>query len=276
MAYCSVDDVYRISGITSSEVSRDDVKEHILDAEAEVDRVTNTTFWSLEDSGTATAGGSTTITDSTAKFGTDRELVGSYVWIYGGTGINQLVKISSHTNTVITVDTAWTTNPSTDSTYRIIHTSQDPRISASLSGNDTDTLFLRQYPTRRINSVTIDSTSVTTSTLIREDEMGKIILTSSSEKTTWVSKKANLNVIDYWYGVYELPREILKLTAMKAALTVLAEQTGGTFNVPSTYSLPEGSVTIGQAYVNIREAINSIQKQHDKLEQRVRKYPYFA
>jgi len=69
-------------------------------------------------SGTATAGGATTLTDSTATWGTT-QYVDKWVEITGGTGIGQTRKIASHTGTALTVS-AWTTNPDTTSTYRII------------------------------------------------------------------------------------------------------------------------------------------------------------
>jgi len=203
------------------------MKEIILDAEAEVDRITNTTYWAVEHSGTATAGGNTTLTDSGASFGTSDELVGDYVWIYGGTGSGQLGKISAHTGTQLTVDTAWDTNPDTDSTYRVIHSAHDPRREDSLDGNDTTVLFLPKYPLRSLNTVTINSTSVTTSYIYQTDDTGKLELGSSAEVSRWTSKRALLNVLDYWYGVYTIPREIKTLTAVIAAIEALNIKWGG-------------------------------------------------
>ena len=124
--YCTTADAYRVAGITSDDVTEANVVEFIKDAEGDIDRLCNTTFWDLEALGTATSSTGDTLTDSAASFTVDA-LIGDYVWIYGGTGQNQIRRISDNTTTAVTVDEDWDTNPDTDSTYRIIHTGTDPR-----------------------------------------------------------------------------------------------------------------------------------------------------
>jgi len=68
-------------------------------------------------SGTATAGAASTLTDSGAAFGT---LTNYHVRITGGTGSGQWRRISSNTATVLTITPNWETNPSTDSTYQVV------------------------------------------------------------------------------------------------------------------------------------------------------------
>ena len=70
------------------------------------------------DSGTASAGGNDTLTDSTKSWD-DTEWEDWYVRITGGTGAGQIRQITSNTATVLTVTAVWDTNPSTDSTYEI-------------------------------------------------------------------------------------------------------------------------------------------------------------
>lgn len=68
--------------------------------------------------GTATSSGSTTLTDSGATFPTDCKH--ATVSIVNGTGKGQIRYITTRNSaTQITVDTAWTTNPDTTSTYQI-------------------------------------------------------------------------------------------------------------------------------------------------------------
>lgn len=68
--------------------------------------------------GTATAGTSTTITDSTAIFDTtDDGLAG--VWVYLDNEDPEYRQITSNTATVLTVDSAFTTTPIADDTYYI-------------------------------------------------------------------------------------------------------------------------------------------------------------
>lgn len=106
MAYTTATDVLRLSGITTNEVSEANIKEFIKDAEIEVDKYTYTTYWSVEDSGTATAGANSALTDSGKSWTVNDYDDGQYfIWIYGGTGINQVEKIESNTATILTIDT---------------------------------------------------------------------------------------------------------------------------------------------------------------------------
>jgi hypothetical protein len=68
--------------------------------------------------GTATAGAASTLTDS-GKTWTVNEFAGLSITITAGTGAGQVRTIASNTATVITVSTAWTTNPDTTSQYAI-------------------------------------------------------------------------------------------------------------------------------------------------------------
>lgn len=70
--------------------------------------------------GTATAGGATTLTNSGAAFGGSNAEAGRVVKITGGTGSGQTRRIASNTGTVLTVDTAWSTNPDNTSTYQVL------------------------------------------------------------------------------------------------------------------------------------------------------------
>lgn len=69
-------------------------------------------------SGTATAGGATTLTNG-AKTWTTNQWSNYQVRITVGTGIGQVRTISSNTGTVLTVSAAWTTNPDATSQYVI-------------------------------------------------------------------------------------------------------------------------------------------------------------
>lgn len=82
--------------------------------------------------GTATAGAASTLTMATGvTYGTNI-LARRFITIVAGTGVGQSRMILSNTNatpSVITVDNAWTTNPSTDSVYLVYgHTGSDVRL----------------------------------------------------------------------------------------------------------------------------------------------------
>jgi hypothetical protein len=68
--------------------------------------------------GTATAGGASTLTNSAKSWATN-QWTNYQIRIVSGTGAGQIRTIASNTATVITTSTAWTTQPSTDSAYSI-------------------------------------------------------------------------------------------------------------------------------------------------------------
>ena len=70
-------------------------------------------------SSTATSGAATTLTDTTQSWSTDLWL-NKIVKITGGTGVDQSRTIASNTATVLTVSSAWATNPDATSTYKIL------------------------------------------------------------------------------------------------------------------------------------------------------------
>jgi len=70
------------------------------------------------ESGTATAGASTTLTNSTKAWLTN-QWTNSQIRITAGTGVGQIRSISSNTGTVITVGSAWAVNPDATSEYSI-------------------------------------------------------------------------------------------------------------------------------------------------------------
>jgi hypothetical protein len=71
------------------------------------------------DSGTATAGGASTLTDS-GKSWTVNGYAGQVVKLTGGTGSGQVRNITSNTATQLTVTEAWATNPDATTTYTIV------------------------------------------------------------------------------------------------------------------------------------------------------------
>jgi hypothetical protein len=75
-------------------------------------------FGEVQATGTATAGGASTLTNS-AKTWTVNQWTNYQVRISAGTGIGQIRTIASNTATVLTTSTAWTTAPDATSVYNI-------------------------------------------------------------------------------------------------------------------------------------------------------------
>ena len=79
-------------------------------------------FWGSIESGTAQAGGSTTITLESGESSTDDFYNGRVIELTGGTGDKQARQITDYDGTtkVATVDSAWAVNPDNTTTYQIL------------------------------------------------------------------------------------------------------------------------------------------------------------
>jgi len=71
--------------------------------------------------------------------------------------------------------------------------------------------------------------------------------------------------IDYSHGYSSVPTSVEELTSVVAGIVVFVRITGGSFDTPSVYTLPEGSVSVGQVYVNVREAVNQLEARKNSL-----------
>jgi len=76
--YCTTDEAFATAGITLSEVSVDNMTTFILSAEKEVDRLTNTTQWAVEDNGTVSSATDSTLVDS-SKTWIAEDYIGEYM-----------------------------------------------------------------------------------------------------------------------------------------------------------------------------------------------------
>jgi hypothetical protein len=90
-----------------------------------IDNANGTTYtpataaqWSASQTGTATSGAASTITDTSKAFVVN-SLAGQWVHIVGGTGSGQARLIVSNTATAMTITPNWTTNPAAGSQYRV-------------------------------------------------------------------------------------------------------------------------------------------------------------
>ena len=278
--YCTTDEVYGTTSLTTTQVTAANVTAFIRAAEIEVDRETFTTYWNVELSETAEAGAGDNELDDTGAF-TDKDYTTYtyYCWIYSGTGSGQVSQILSHTDDTLTLTRDWTTNPDETSLYRIIYTRTPPYYNSGdeipLDGDGLKYMYLDTYPIRLIEQLTIDSTSVTVTNIYQYPDTGKIQLKNTAEKTTFIETTPQLIDIDYWWGVYPMDPVAQRYCVVLASLKTLMAQIGGT-HIPSTYNFPEGAVTIGQAYVNIREAWNSLDRERKELHRQLIKYPFIA
>jgi len=274
--YCTVQEVYNATNLSSTEVSETMVTSAIKSAEVQVDRKTFTTYWAVNNNSQVVVNSTAnTITVAGSPYTTD-ELVGMNVWVYSGTGIEQIRKIESNTTNNITLEEDWTTNPIAGDKFRVCYTATGPYFNGVEDGSGNDHYFVPIYPIKQLDELKVSDTVISSNQIYTYKEIGKLTLNKGAEKVVFSSLYPQEISLKYWYGVYPIPYDIKRYSVVTAALKVLAAQMGGTYDTPSTYSLPEGSVTIGQAYINIRGTFDVLMKEHAQLINDLIKYPSFV
>jgi hypothetical protein len=280
MSYVNVKEVRNIIGVTETDIIPDSVIQQSIEfAEDELDRITFTTFLPKEDSGTVTSADSTSLTDSTQTF-VSNQYQDMCVYIYQGTGKGQMREIVSNDSTSLTV-AEWDTTPDTTSKYLITYKSLEE---ITLDGSGKEYMLLPNYPLIQVNSLTIDDTSITISSLNVYKDTGKIQLTNDSEKYIFSTNKKNVTISYYWgvlpevkRGKIKLPSYVVRMVGIIAGLQAIAYQIGGTYNDLSTFSVPNLSGSIGQAYVNINATAERLLKELNTLKSTVLvKNPYMV
>ena len=161
----------------------------------------------------------------------------------------------------------------TNTTYK------QSQVTETYDGSGDDTLLLNNYPIITLDSLTINGTSVTTSYVAVYTGIeggGKIVLKNTAEKNTFDDTGLQLVSVTYTYGFTSVPNMIKRATMNIAARMSLAQQVGGTYDDLSSFSVGEFSGTIGQAYINIREAFNMLKEEWKQLRPHIRILPAVA
>jgi len=276
--YLSTSDVYRTAGITGSEISVGDVSEHILEAEEFVCRITHALYWKYNlQNQVATSATDDTVVKTGAGWGVDAYM-NQYVKIVSGTGAGQIRKILSNTSDTLTVDRDWVVNPAAASVFAVFYVPFDlnPFKQEVLDGNGMSYYYLPYYPVQVLESVSIAGVSCTASSFYLYKDTGRIEASPSSEALRFSSRPRQAVSVSYWHGVEGLPRETKRLMAVRAAINTLVGQMGGTFDDASMITLPEASISIGQAYINIEGTVRRLQEEYNELLRRVKVYAVFG
>lgn len=273
-SYCAQTDVERAMGVAAGEtnVTQAQILQAIKDASDEVDLITHTRYHSVEDSGTATTGGTTTLTDSTQSWTVD-EWANFVIWIYGGTGSGQYARIASNTATILTyhTDDELANTTDTTSTYRII---PDAISTQSIDGNNLTNMYFHPFPIKSLLSLGIAGTTVTASKVYVYEKTGELKLHSqlAPEMLSFRTTYPQDIIVKYVFGVYPIPAHINRLAANVAAMQCLIEQIGGTYNDITSYTIPHMTASKGEPYTNIRETLSRLIKETEKLIIRVNKH----
>jgi len=256
--FCTADEVKSAINYpsTGAPVTDADITVNIGYAEEEIENIYKTMFGNIDISGTADGDYATTTLSDSGESWTIDEYVGYIVWIYGGTGSGQYSEIQSNTATKLTFN-AVTTAPDATSTYRIVKLGYKDE---TIDGSGLDEMFINYQPLINLNSLTVDSVSVTTTNVFQYKSSGRLLLGSSAEAGTFLDSTPQLVNLTYIYGVYPLPQIIKRLCICIAGVRTLTAQIAGTYNDFTSVSLPGGFTgSKGEPYTNIQASLNFLQ-----------------
>lgn len=272
--YVTPDEVRILLGLSDTDISDANTNTIIDFAMDEVDKLTNTRYLVAQDSGTASAGTASTLSDSSKswtvdEWNSDASLVGGYmVHIYSGTGSGQCRTITDNTATQLTVSPDWSTTPDATSLYRIFENTHETE---TFDGDGTDSYFTQWYPLLEVQSLTIDSTDITLggTSLYTYKETGELKLGSTAGKSTFLDTSPQLCVLKYHFGVYPIPNIIKKFTAITAALMIGGHMIGNTYTFATSYTVPEYTINKGVPYPHFEKIVGEMKKQRDFLLTRI-------
>jgi len=130
-------------------------------------------------------------------------------------------------------------------------------------------LLLTKYPVQGVSKIEFlddDGTVDDTLTEANEDyhwwSNGKIQLIGNSIPVGKGKKKVK---VTYTYGASSVPRNIKNLSAAIAGIIIFVNLTGGSFDEITSYTLGPKSVSVGEPYMNMREAINKLEQMRDRI-----------
>ena len=281
----STDDVKRVAGLTDSDLTNfsitdDQLKEHIYDAEAWVERYCMTSFLDDEVSKVSVDSATAATIELTGVTWSSNLYEDHYAYVASGTGAEQIRKIDSSSTSTIVLEEAFTTQVDNTSKINIVYApyivgqddESNPHQDITIDGNNKVYIFPPKNPIIKVDALTINSTSVSTSNIYLYKKEGKIQLKSTAEKTYFDGTYPQLVELDYWVGLYPTPRIVKRAITLWAAISLLIQQIGGTYKDVATFSLPELSGSLGQPYINIDKVVVRL---NDQLKQILPQLPVY-
>ena len=242
---------------TGAPVSDAIITTFIIQAQDEIEDIYNTHFGGIEATLTAVSGTTTTITNAAGTYDTADEYVGYVVWVYEGTNSGEYREVTTNSTTTLTVSPAFSAAIDNTSQFRLTKLGYK---SETVDGSGNSTQFTRLQPLINLNTLTIDSTSITPANVYQYKDSGRLVLGDDSEVSYFSDNRPKLIDMQYVYGVYPLPNTIKRLCIILSSIKTLVSQISGTYDSFTSFSLPGGvTASLGEPYTNIREAVSGLQ-----------------
>lgn len=135
-------------------------------------------------------------------------------------------------------------------------------------GDGTNEIILRNRPVNAVTALSYtrdygsNYTTITPSLAWVYGASGRVVLKPTAESTTYPLGNKSIKVT-YRHGI--VPDDaIKKIILLLAGMSVLAEQSGGTYNSVTGYELPEYRVQKGEPYTSVREAFLRLREQYER------------
>jgi len=239
---------------TGAPISDAVINEFILDAQDEIERLYKTKFGNVEDYGSITDADQASVTCGGASF-TVSAFQNKVLWIAGGNGNGQYRLIQDNDETVIYTTPDFDTIPTSGQAVILDLGYKDETV----DGNGEKFIFTEYVPLHNLISLEIDDTAVTASNVYTYKDKSMLYLGDSAEVSIFMANEPQQVNIKYVYGVYPIPRIILRLCTIIAGMRTLVAQIAGTYDDFTNISLPGLSGSKGEPYTNIREAVTRLQ-----------------
>ena len=133
------------------------------------------------------------------------------------------------------------------------------------------TIFLDKRPVQSITSmVSYDKTDSVIETWTSDDYWIDLDIGTIRLKTKEFAQQNHRVKIVYTYGYEVIPTNIRNLVGNIAAMRIITQQIGGTYDDVTSYSLPSGvSIGVGEPYTNMREALTRLEKANTEILQAI-------
>lgn len=128
-------------------------------------------------------------------------------------------------------------------------------------------IFLDKRPIQSITSmVSYDKTDTAVITWTSDDYWIDLDIGTIRLKTKEFAQQNHRVKIVYTYGYEIVPTNIKNLVGNIAAMRIITQQIGGTYDDVTSYSLPSGvSIGVGEPYTNMREALTRLEKANTEI-----------
>ena len=139
-------------------------------------------------------------------------------------------------------------------------------------GNNKRALFLDRSPIITLDSLTIGTQDITTTYVDVVKDTGQIILKNTAETLKFTMPRNEVPPTDarnitttYTWGYFAVPIWYNRLVELYAARMILTQQTGGTFDDVTSYTIGDVSASKGEPYTNIRQTVFYIDKEINEI-----------